>query len=280
MPARHRVLPTRGQLIVSTDVHGHGEDMRRLEARFRAALERSGEAHWVILGDLVHAPCEEARGDHPDLYDYPDESMALCDQVLRLQAEFPERVHYVLGNHDHGHVGGPHTSKFYPDEVEALEDRLSPAQRQRMAQLFSAALLAVVAPCGLLLCHGSPDEALVDVRLLDEIPLDIDQAQPTQRAVLRTLLTSYGQTDDVARCMLARVSASGGWDLRVVVHGHDRDERGYFHEGETQLCPVLFGAPREEKRYLQVDLAARYHRASDLRDGHEIRRLYDRPNKQ
>lgn len=279
MPIRHRVLPTRGQLLVSTDVHGHADDMRRLEARFRAAQDRVGEAHWVILGDLVHAPDDEARAGAPDLYDYPDDSMTLCDQVLRLQAEFPGHVHYVLGNHDHGHVGGPHPSKFYPDEVEALEAKLSDAQCQRLARLFSGALLAVVAPCGLLLCHGSPDETLVDVRALDDIPLDIDQARPDQCAVLRTLLTSYGQTDAVARRMLASVSAAGGWDLRVVVHGHDRDERGYFHEGETQLCPVLFGAPREEKRYLEVDLGARYKRASDLRDGHEIRRLYGRSTK-
>lgn len=274
MPRRHLILPRHGRLLVSTDVHGHGEDMRALEARFRAALAQVGEAHWVILGDLVHAPDDEARREQPELYDYPDESMALCDQVLRLQSELPGRVHYVLGNHDHGHVGGPHTSKFYPDEVAALEAGLSAAQRGRLRCLFADALLAVVAPCGLLLCHGSPDTALVDVRALDEIPLEIERARADQRALLRTLLTSYGQSDAVAAAMLAQVSAAGGWDLRVVVHGHDRDERGYFHEGTTQLCPVLFGAPRQEKRYLEVDLAARYQQASDLRDGFEIRRLY------
>lgn len=181
----------------------------------------------------------------------------------------------MLGNHDHGHVGGPHTSKFYPDEVEALEATLSPAQIQRLRGLFASALLAVVAPCGLLLCHGSPDESLVDVAALDAIPLELREASPEGRGVLRTLLTSYGQSDATARQMLGQVSRAGGWDLQVVVHGHDRDERGFFHEGTTQVCPVLFGAPRAAKRYLQIDLGARYRQASDLRDGIELRHLYD-----
>ncbi len=65
--------------------------------------------------------------------------------------------------------------------------------------------------------------------------------------------------------------------MRVVVHGHDRDERGFFVEGERQLCLCIFGAPREAKRYLRADLGGRYTSARDLRDGVEIRRLYPRP---
>lgn len=274
MPRRHFVLPRRGLLLVSTDVHGHGEDMRRLEALFRDWRRREPETHWVILGDLVHAPDAEARREQPELYDYADESMALCDQVLALQGEFPGQVHYVLGNHDHGHVGGPHTSKFYPDEVSALEAGLSEPERQRLRLLFASALLAVVAPCGLLLCHGSPDASLPDLAALDDIPLEVDQARGEQRAILRTLLTSYGQSDAVAQAMLAQVAQAGGWDLRVVVHGHDRDDSGFFREGQTQVCPVLFGAPRAAKRYLRIDLSARYEQAADLRDGFEILRLY------
>lgn len=92
--------------------------------------------------------------------------------------------------------------------------------------------------------------------------------------MLRALLTAYGQTDDVTGAMLAAVSRRGGWDLRVVIHGHDRDEAGFFVEGETQLCPVIFGAPREAKRYVVLDLAGRYDGVTALRDGAEIRRLH------
>jgi hypothetical protein len=59
-----------------------------------------------------------------------------------------------------------------------------------------------------------------------------------------------------------------------VAHGHDRDEAGSFTEGGNQVCPVLFGAPRGNKRYLRLDLAAAYRRVEELREGEEVRRLY------
>jgi hypothetical protein len=41
-------------------------------------------------------------------------------------------VHFVLGNHDHGHVGGPHPRKFHADEVEALEALRDGAEIRRL----------------------------------------------------------------------------------------------------------------------------------------------------
>lgn len=103
--------------------------------------------------------------------------------------------------------------------------------------------------------------------------LDIRHTDRVQSRALRTLLTSYGQSADTTKGMLAQVSASAGLDLRVVVHGHDRSETGFFYEGGNQVCP-LFGAPRAEKRFVLLDLGARYERAEDLRDGVEIVRLF------
>ncbi len=59
-----------------------------------------------------------------------------------------------------------------------------------------------------------------------------------------------------------------------MIHGHDRDACGWFTEGGNQLCPVIFGAPRSQKRYVRLDLAARYPDAAALRDGEEIQRVY------
>lgn len=274
MPRRHRILPDRGVLLVNTDVHGNAEDFARLEAIFREERAREPETHWVILGDVVHGPDDEARTSEPDLYDYADGSMEIVDRIHALREEAPEHVHFVLGNHDHGHVGGHHTKKFHEDEVEALEEKLSDAQRERLRGLFGDALLAVAAPCGVLLTHGSPDDALSDLRVLDDVPLEVREMKYAQRIVIRALLGAYGQPDEVSKKMLAQVSATHGLSLGIVIHGHDRDEKGVFVEGHHQVCPVIFGAPRANKRYVRLDLAARYATADDLRDGHEIRRLY------
>lgn len=274
MARRHRILPDRGVLLINTDVHGNVEDFARLEAVFRDERAREPETHWVILGDVVHGPDERARTEEPELYDYADGSMEIVDRIRALREEAPEHVHFVLGNHDHGHVGGHHTKKFHEDEVEALEEKLSDDERARLRALFGDALFAVAAPCGVLLTHGSPDDALSDLRVLDDVPLDVREMKYAQRIVMRALLGSYGQPDGVSKKMLAQVSASTGLSLGVVVHGHDRDSGGFFVEGRHQICPVIFGAPRANKRYVRLDLSARYASVEDLRDGHEIRRLH------
>ncbi len=270
---RHLVLPSRGTLIVSTDVHGNGDDLRAVRDHFLAALARDDEARWVILGDVVHAPDARARAEEPTLYDYPDESAAIVGEILRLQGLFPGRIHFVLGNHDYGHVGGYRTQKFHRDEVAHLESTLDEPARAAMRSLFGDALLAVAAPCGALLTHGSPDETLESLSDLDAITLPPAPDEGYQQRVLRSLLTCYGQPGEVTARTLAKLSTPE-LALTVVIHGHDRDACGWFTEGGNQLCPVIFGAPRSQKRYVRLDLAARYPDAAALRDGEEIQRVY------
>jgi hypothetical protein len=125
--------------------------------------------------------------------------------------------------------------------------------------------------------HGSPDDALERLDDLDRIEDLGAVTDPYLRGVLQSFLTHYGQPDARSARFLEKVSQSSGLDLRIVVHGHDRIEHGYFYEGQRQLCLCIFGAPRHAKRYLVLDLAARYERAADLRDGIEIRSLYGSP---
>lgn len=251
---RHRVLPSSGWLLVSTDLHGNLDDFAALERTAEDAWRSGVDLHWAVLGDLVHGPDVSAGVRTPELYAFRDESPALIDALTAVMARHPGRVHFVLGNHDAGHVGFKHTSKFHPDEVEALEARLTPEQRDRLRALCSDALLALVAPCGLLLTHGAPGDDLEALSLLDG-PLPAARDQDARFRAVNELLWSYGQPGPVAAAMLARISREVGFELRVVVHGHDRDESGWFIEGGNQVQPVLFGAPRENKRYLWVDLS-------------------------
>lgn len=267
---RHVILPTQGTLLVSTDVHGNAEDFSRMEAHFRV----EADAYWVILGDVVHAPDPGTRQRFPALYDYEDGSLWIVQRILALQEELPERVLFVLGNHDHGHVGGPHPGKFYRDEVETLEARLTPSERAQLLRLFRRALLAVAAPCGVLLTHAVPDTALKDLDSLDVRSLEVSALTPQEARVLSSVLTAYGQPLEVLVEMLGQVSSSSGLLLNVLIHGHDRDPSGYFSENPHQACPCIFGAPREEKRFIRLALNQVYATTAALREGIEIRRLY------
>jgi predicted phosphodiesterase len=268
MTRRVLVLPERGTLLISTDLHGNREDFERLHEEFERLRERDGDTHWAILGDLVHGPNEAVRAREDSLYDYPDESPALIDAVHELTRRLPDRVHYVLGNHDHGHVGGPHTRRFHADEVAALEARLTLEQKARLLELFGQAYLAIATPCGLLLTHGSPDDRWRSLEQLEGVALAAEP-DPERREILRSVLTDYGQRGEVTQRLLGQLSRPE-LELTMVVHGHDRDERVLFVEGGNQVCPVIFGARRAAKRYLVVDLAARYRHPGDLSEGVEI----------
>jgi hypothetical protein len=271
---RTRRLPARGTLLVSTDLHGNLEDFDALEALFTGALKQGQDAHWALLGDLVHGPSEDVAASDPDLYGYPDQSAALVARVAALVQAHPGRVHLVLGNHDHGHIGGRRTSKFHDDEVAFLEAQLTPQASAAMHALFESAVLALVAPCGALLSHGSPGDEVTSLALLDGTLQPPEDDRARWRA-LQSILWSYGQRREATDALLQRVSAEVGFPVRFVIHGHDRDEKGWFTEGDNQAQPVVFGALREHKRHLWLDLGATYRSLQDLREGHEVRRLYE-----
>ena len=273
-PRRYGVLPDRGTLLVFTDLHGNAGDLHAALEIFRRRLEQEPETHLVLLGDLVHGPDPRTRQEVPELYDYPDESWAVVQRVIDLLRSHPDHAHLVLGNHDWGHVGGPHTHRFHADEVRHLEQQLDRAQRQALGELFRAAALMLLAPCGVLLCHGAPDNSLRDLQQLEQLELTPSSNSPTEEHVLRTILTAYGQQPDVADRLLDTLGQELGLALRVVVHGHDRDEEGWFSEHHNQLCPVIFGALPHKKRYLKLDLAACYRTVEDLREDKEILLLH------
>jgi len=272
MTRRVVVLPNNGKLLVSTDVHGNFEDFSRLRQHFFAARE-NGPVFWAILGDIVHAPCPSAKLRDPRLYDYEDGSVEIVEAISELVVEFPDEVFFVLGNHDWAHVGGPRTRKFYPDEVAFLESKMSLRERNQMKSLFNEALLGIVTPCGAFLSHGVPGVVLESVEELNGIDFAMGPHNERQKEILFSVLTSYGQPEQEARAFLDSVSSAGARQ-NFVIHGHDRDEVGFFLDGETAFCPVIFGAPRDNKRYLVLDLSAEYLNPASLREDLEILRLY------
>ncbi len=269
---RSRVLPNRGKLLLHTDLHGNGEDFRRLKQRFFELRTQDEQTHWVILGDIVHGPAGH-DSEASEAYNYPDASWELVAEINHLTQTYPEHVHFVLGNHDYSHLGGPRTARFHPNEAKALESRLTPDQVDLLHNLIRKALYAIVAPCGLLMTHGCPSDVLTDLAQLEDIELPPAADDISGRRILGSLLFPYGQRPEVTERLLANLSRDG-LELSMVVYGHDRDPDGWYSEWDNQLCIVLFGALPAARRYLELDLSARYRGVQELRHGIEIKRLY------
>jgi hypothetical protein len=268
-------LPDRGRLIVCTDLQGCLRDFRQVVAIFRDRLaETGGDAHLLFTGDLVHGPHID-RSDWPDFLGeyYRDESGELMRQFARLRAANPGHVHAIIGNHEHGHIGGPHTAKFAADEVELLESRLGPDATAWLRNVLRELPLCAVARCGAVFTHGAPAadiETIAEVEdarldgLTFESPIDIFDVP-----VVGPLLWARSAQPAVARRFL---HAMGG---NIAIYGHDVIPEGFERIGDEQIIvSTSFGVFDSNKIYLELDLAATYRTVYDLRVGEEIRPLY------
>ena len=268
-------LPDRGRLLVCTDLQGCMRDYRRMVEIFEEALiTYEGDAHLIFTGDLIHGPHIEPE-DWPDFLGeyYRDASGELMIAYAGLAAQYPGRVHALLGNHEHGHIGGPHTAKFAADEVALLEHILGPAATARMRGIIHTFSLAAVSRCGACFTHGAPAaviDSIADLEAADlsgaglASPLDV-----LDTPVVGKVLWARSATEGEARRFLR---ALGG---TMAIYGHDVIPEGYETIGDEQIIvSTSFGLFDQNKVYLSLDLSAKYRNVHDLRVGHEILPLY------
>src|SRR5689334_9568023 len=171
--ARVLRLPDHGRLLVCTDLQGCLRDFERFVQLFeQALLDFQGDAHVLFTGDLIHGPHIDPE-DWPDFLGeyYRDASGEVMWEYSALAAKYPGRVHALLGNHEHGHIGGPHTAKFAADEVALLEHILGPTATARMRTIIHTFALAAVSSCGVIFTHGAPAAVIDSVADLEAADL-------------------------------------------------------------------------------------------------------------
>ena len=269
-------LPDRGVLVAATDLHGNLRDFRTVVARFRWLHEDSADPQLVLCGDLVHGPviAEVEWPEHLGTF-YSDQTPELLAEAEQLQRDFPGRVHFLLGNHEHAHLGGPRLSKFHPDEAAALEHRYPAGGFEPVREWLAGWPLVAVAPAaGLVLTHAAPHAQITTVRDLADVPLggyehiamhDMPAAGP-----LGALLWARTTTAERAHAFLQALDPGAN----VAVYGHDLIREGHVVEHEPLLCvSTSFGCHDGDKVYLEWDLAKKATSAGEVaRTG--LRKLY------
>jgi len=250
-------------------------DYLRMVEIFEQALDQyHGDAHLLFTGDLIHGPHIDPE-DWPDFLGeyYRDASGEVIVAYAGLAAQYPGRVHALMGNHEHGHVGGPHTAKFAADEVALLEQILGPAATARMRGIIHTFALAAVSKCGAVFIHGAPAaqiDSIADVEAADlsgagfSSPLEV-----LDTPVVGKILWARSASEAEARRF---VRAMGG---TMCIYGHDVTPEGFEMVGDEQIVvSTSFGLFDQNKVYVSLDLAGKYRGVRDLRIGHELLPLY------
>jgi hypothetical protein len=269
-------LPSAGRLLVCTDLQGCLRDFDRMVEVFVDVHKRTGDGHLLFTGDLIHGPHLEPD-EWPDFLGeyYRDASMEVVEGFVALRQRFPGRVHAIMGNHEHAHVGGPHTAKFAVDEVELLEGLIGPVRSARLRSILRTFPIAAVSPCGVVFTHGAPAAEIEHIREVENVDLEgFAEESPLEIfdvPVLGALLWARSAPSEIARKFL---KAMGG---RVSIFGHDVIPEGFERIGNEQMIvSTSFGVADENKVYLELDLAGSYNTVHDLRVGREIQPLYPR----
>nr|HEX4314641.1 metallophosphoesterase [Kofleriaceae bacterium] len=273
--ARVLRLPDRGRLLVCTDLQGCMRDYLRTIELFEQMLhDQHGDAHLLFTGDLIHGPHIEPE-DWPDFLGeyYRDASGEVMIAFSELASRFPGRVHALLGNHEHGHIGGPHTAKFAADEVALLEHILGPSGSARMRGIIHTFSLAAVTKCGAVFTHAAPAaqcESVADVEGADlsgrdlASPLDV-----LDTPIVGKILWARSASEVEARRFCKAMGAA------FCIYGHDVIPEGFEKVGHEQIVvSTSFGVFDSNKMYVSLDLSARYKSVHELRIGHELLPLY------
>jgi len=250
-------------------------DFKRFVEIFEQALHQyHGDAHVLFTGDLIHGPHIDPE-DWPDFLGefYRDASGEVMIAYAGLAAQYPGRVHALLGNHEHGPIGGPHTAKFAAGEVALLEQILGASATARMRGIIHTFALAAVSRCGAVFTHGAPAaqiDSLAEFEAADlsgahyASPLDV-----LDTPIVGKILWARSASEAEARRFLR---ACGG---TMAIYGHDVIPEGYECVGDEQMVvSTSFGVFDTNKIYISLDLAARYKNIRDLRIGKEILPLY------
>jgi hypothetical protein len=252
-------LPERGKLFVATDFQGNVGDFDRMAAIFERAQESEKDgATLVITGDLVHGP-ELLESEWPDYLGsyYHGDSKTLLFHARALADKYPGRVHYLLGNHEHAHVGGPIVSKFFPDEASRLEELLGEkATQSARAWIRTWPFVAFAPKARLLMLHAAPHTKIESADDLERLRLDavndFSFEDMASRSTLGALLWARTTSTERARAFLQAIHK----DARVAIYGHDVARAGFAIQREPLLCvSTSFGCFDGDKLYLEWDLA-------------------------
>ena len=251
-------LPDRGKLIVATDLQGNAPDFDVVADVFEEAHRGPDGAYLVITGDLVHGP-ELTELEWPDYLGtyYHGDSALVLEKARVLADRFPGRIHYLLGNHEHAHVGGPVVSKFFPDEARRLEELLGDDGTRRMRAWLKTWPFVALAPAArILMLHAAPHARIESAGDLERLPLDgfldVPLDEMADRGTLGALLWARTTSSERGYQFLRAIDP----EARVAVYGHDVARAGHAVDREPLLClSTSFGCYDGDKMYLEWDLA-------------------------
>lgn len=219
-------LSDAGDVLVAGDLHGNLENFKLLLRL--ADLGNQLRRHFV-LQEVVHGPfCYPGGGDR---------SHQLLDLIAALKAQYPARVHFLVGNHELAQATGRRVGKEGGVMNDLFRAGIEEAYGARAEEIYTlylemiaAAPLALRTPNRVFLSHSLPPAG----RQPCFDPTALDRDTPTERD-----LQPAGSVYDLVWGRDVSPEASAGFlrlvDADLLVTGHLPCERGFDFPSQCHL---------------------------------------------
>jgi hypothetical protein len=230
-------------VMITADLHGNRRNFNAIKRI--ADLERHPRRH-LVLQEVCHGGPTYPTNNG-------DMSHGMLEDVAKLKAVFPDRVHFLLSNHELAEVTDYPILKakkmlnlMFRLGLQEMYGLATEKVRGAYIEFLRSCPLAVRLPGGVFVCHSLPEQ--VDLRGFDATifkralePLDLKENGDVFRMV-------WGRDyrAENAKAFAKKVSAT------TLIHGHEPCSEGYSVPNETQIILDCCG---EKASYLLVPLS-------------------------
>ncbi|MDZ7618860.1 MAG: metallophosphoesterase [Patescibacteria group bacterium] len=214
------------EVVITGDLHGHRRNFNLIKRT--AALEANPRRH-LILQEVCHGgPTYPENGGCM--------SHTVLEDVARLKTEYPDRVHFILGNHELAELAD------YPIQKNrqmlnllfrlGLQQMYGPATdrvRDAMLPFLRSCPLAVRVPRGVFVSHSIPercDERPFETSLFTRELEDVDFVE---RTGIFDLVWGRDYREENAQAFANQVGA------RILINGHEPCPQGFNAPNSIQV---------------------------------------------
>ncbi len=235
-------LPDEGSLVIGGDIHGHRRNFERLASY--ADLGRHPDRH-VVFQEIIHGGPEDHAGGCL--------SYQLLFDAIRFKLDYPDQVHFVMGNHDTACISSSEVMKNGKEMNRAMSAALdrqfqhaSSDVKLALRQFLFSQPLAVRCSNRVWVSHSLPGDRFAetfDATLFDR-ELEVKDCERPGSAYTLTWGRRHSQVAlDVMAMQL---------EVDVFVVGHQAQPTGWCQAG-TNL--IILASDHNHGCLLEIDLA-------------------------
>ncbi|MGO9112931.1 MAG: metallophosphoesterase [Thermoguttaceae bacterium] len=244
-------------VMLTGDLHGHRRNFNLI--RRIAALETLPRRH-LVLQEVCHGgPAYPQNGGCM--------SHSILEDIARLKVRYPDRVHFLLGNHELAELTDYPIQKnrqmlnvLFRMGLEQMYGPDSERMREALLAFLRSCPLAVRIAGGVFVCHSIPEG--IDERLFDQtiFTRPMDPLEFYERGDIFHLVWGRDHRPENARAFAELMGA------RVLIHGHEPCQEGFDVPNPHQIildccgdqaCYVVLPTDRE---WTQTEVVQRIQR--------------------